>query len=381
MTGVRRLAWQTTSVVIGIGCFDQIAADLNKIASIASLAIFCGRKAMRELGFLDSLISQFAPCTVNVFDDIDPNPSIVSCQRASNFLNEYRPTAVLALGGGSVIDAAKVANIAAGTACSVYDLLYDPGKQELSKLADTFIAVPTTAGTGSEVTPFTTVWDFDAPKKHSLNSCLLQPTNAYLDARLTISLSKSQTQATAGDALGHAMESIWSKGNLFHTQALAGQAIRLIVKTLPHVLRNPHSAEERQRMLWASLLAGMAISQTRTAAAHAISYPLTLYHGVPHGRAVAALLPHVLAANLSALHQEQVELLCSCFGCQRSEDLVEACRSFLEQTGITEPLSNFGVQPSNVATIARGSNTVGRLDNNIHDLSLGDIETMIMAAL
>jgi alcohol dehydrogenase len=134
-------------------------------------------------------------------------------------------------------------------------------------------------------------------------------------------------------------------------------------------------------MLWASLLAGMAISQTRTAAAHAISYPLTLYHGIPHGRAVAALLSHVLAANLSALDQERVELLCGCFGCQDSEDLVQACRSFLEQTGITEPLGNFGVQPSNVATIARGSNTVGRLDNNIYDLSLREIERMIMAAL
>ncbi|HKR12816.1 MAG TPA: phosphonoacetaldehyde reductase [Pyrinomonadaceae bacterium] len=380
MSGLSQLTWQTTKVVIGSGCFDHIAADFNEIAS-TSLVIFCGRKAMRELGFLDSLIAQFASCTVKVFDDIDPNPSIDSCQRASNFLSENRPKVVLALGGGSVIDAAKVANLAAGSARSVYELLSHSGPQELSKLADTFIAVPTTAGTGSEVTPFATVWDFDEPKKHSLNSCLLQPTHAYLDARLTVSLSQSQTQATAGDALGHAMESIWSKSNLFHTQALAGQAIRLIVKTLPLVLRSPHSAEERQRMLWASLLAGMAISQTRTAAAHAISYPLTLYHGIPHGRAVAALLPHVLAANLRALDPEQVELFRSCFGCEGSQDLVETCRSFLEQTGITEPLSNFGVRPSSVAKIARGSNTVGRLDNNIYDLSVTDIETMIMAAL
>ncbi|HEX8559664.1 MAG TPA: phosphonoacetaldehyde reductase [Pyrinomonadaceae bacterium] len=383
MSEPRRLTWEGTAVVVGVGCFEQIAADLRgeMEGDRLPLVIFCGRSAMRELGFLDSLVAQFAPRAVRVFTDIAPNPSVESCQRACDFLVENRPSAVLALGGGSVIDTAKVANVAAGAGRSVQDLLREPGEQKLRRAADAFVVVPTTAGTGSEATPFATVWDFDAPKKHSLTSDLLRPTRAYLDARLTASLSTSQTQATAGDALGHAMESVWSKGSQFLSQAMAAQAIRLIVNTLPDLLQDPGSAEKRERMLWASLLAGMSISQTRTAAAHAISYPLTLYHGVPHGRAVAALLPHVLSANLSALDRERVELLCGCFGCQGGEELLEACRGFLSRNGVAEPLSNFGVRPPDVARIARGSNTVGRLDNNIRNLSVEDIEAMVEAAL
>lgn len=379
----KRLKWGETLVVVGIGCFDQIATDIrSRIESAPGpITIFSGRKTMRELGFLDSLVSQFAPRRVEIFEGIGPDPTVNSCQQAVNFLRKVHPACIIALGGGSVIDTAKVAQITAGTGNSVSDLLYHTAEKQLRSLTDTFVAVPTTAGTGSEVTPFATVWDFDGPKKHSIEHQLLRATHAYLDGHLTTSLSESQTQTTAGDALAHAMESIWSKPNQFFTQALAGQAIRLIVKTLPIVLKDPSRVDERQRMIWASLLAGMAISYTRTAAAHAISYPLTLNYRIPHGRAVANLLPHVLAANLTSLGEEQVELLCNCFAVNTRKGLVEACRKFLEQTGIIQPLSDFGVQQSDLAGLANQSNTPGRLDNNIQKLSVGDIERMIAAAL
>jgi alcohol dehydrogenase len=379
----KRLTWGETIVVGGIGCFDQIGVEIGPcIESVPGpVTIFAGRRNMRELGFLESLASQFAPRPVEVFDGIGPDPSIHSCQQAVDFLSNVRPACIIALGGGSVIDTAKVARFAAGTGSSVGELLSHPAERRLFNPRNIFVAVPTTAGTGSEVTPFATVWDFDALKKHSIDDHQLRATHAYLDARLTVSLSEAQTQDTAGDALAHAMESIWSRSNLFFTQALASHAIRLIVKTLPVLQQDLSRVDERQRMVWASLLAGMAISYTHTAAAHAISYPLTLNYGIPHGRAVANLLPHVLAANLTELGQEQLELLCDCFAVKTGKELVQACRMFLDQTGITRPLSKFGVQQSDIESIARASNTPGRLDNNIRNLSLGEIEEIITAAL
>jgi alcohol dehydrogenase len=379
-----RLKWGETNVVVGQGCFDLLASDMLQrfVGDSAPVVIFSGRKAMREHGFLDALVSRLAPHHVELYDDIAPDPSLDSCGRALDFLRHFqRPACIVALGGGSVIDTAKVANIAAGTGSQIHDLLHNRARGELRNLTKNFVAVPTTAGTGSEVTPFATVWDFNERRKHSIDNRLLQPTDAYLDGRLSTSLSESQTQTTAGDALAHALESIWSKSNHIFTQALAAQSIRLIVKTLPVLLEDLSAVEARQRMVWASLLAGMAISRTRTAAAHAVSYPLTLNYGVPHGRAVAILLPHVLAANLSALHDEQVELLCDCFGVAAREELPAACREFLWRTGVAQPLSAFGVRPSDVNAIALASNTPGRLDNNCQKLSVEQIERIISEAL
>ena len=383
MPELKRLKWGETIVLVGVGCFDQIAANICQrfAGAPGPILIFSGRKTMRELGFLDSLVAQFVSHEVEIFEGIGPDPTIDSCQEAVDFVRKVRPVCIIALGGGSVIDTAKVAQITAETESSVADLLDNTAEKRLRKLTDTFVAVPTTAGTGSEVTPFATVWDFNARKKHSLDHYLLRATHAFLDPRLTVSLSKSQTQNTAGDALAHAMESIWSKPNQFFTQALAGQAIRLIVKTLPLVLRDPSRIEKRERLGWASLLAGMAISYTRTAAAHAISYPLTLNYQIPHGRAVANLLPHVLAANLASLSEEQADLLCSCFAVNTRGGLVDACSEFLKQTGIIQPLSDFGVKQSDIAGLARESNTPSRLGNNIQKLSDVDIERVITAAL
>ncbi|HEX8853474.1 MAG TPA: phosphonoacetaldehyde reductase [Pyrinomonadaceae bacterium] len=383
MAEPERLKWGETNVVVGLGCLDNIAADLRtRIDGDPSpVVIFSGRKAMREHGFLAALVGRFAPRRVEVYEHIAPDPTLDSCQRAADFLTKLRPSCLVALGGGSVIDTAKAANIAAGTQSPVRELLQTATRRELRNLTDNFVAVPTTAGTGSEVTPFATVWDFEASKKYSIDNRLLQPSHAYLDGLLAVSLSESQTQTAAGDALAHALESIWSKSNHIFTQALAAQAVRLIVKTLPTLLADLSAVEARQRMSWASLLAGMAISRTRTAAAHAISYPLTLGYGVPHGRAVAVLLPHVLAANLTALGDERVELLCDCFAVGTREELPAACQEFLTLTGITQPLSSYGVRPSDVPGIARESNTPGRLDNNCQPLSVENIERIISDAL
>lgn len=384
MFKLSRFNWVTTNVVFGVGCFDNLANDLGRHVpdTQGPLIIFCGRNSMQKLGHLDSLIKQFAPRDAVVFEGISSNPSLSDCEKATEFLKSVKDAAMLfAIGGGSVIDTAKIANIAAAVDGSIREIAFLASNQIITRRIDNFVAIPTTAGTGSEVTPYATAWDFESPQKYSVTSSACLPAYVYLDPLLTVSLPKSVTLATAGDALGHAMESIWSKSNNHLSEALASRAILLIVNTLAALLEDTSCIEKRSRMLWASLLAGMSISITRTAAAHAISYPLTLRYSIPHGQAVAAILPYVLAANLHVLDPEQVSLLCRSFGISERTDLVAACSDFLERTGIKMPLKRFGVKLSDIDTIAASSYTPGRIDNNIHDLSLEDIKNIIQAAL
>ena len=155
-------------------------------------------------------------------------------------------------------------------------------------------AIPTTSGTGAEVTPFATVWDSTTHKKHSLTGEHIYPTHALLDPELTLTLRRKETLYPALDTISHALESLWNKNRTPLSEAYATQALILANKALPIILEAPDNLEHRSRMQQASVLAGLAISQTRTAIAHSISYPLTSHFGVPHGLACSFTLPWLI---------------------------------------------------------------------------------------
>ena len=201
----------------------------------------------------------------------------------------------MALGGGSVIDAAKVLAAAAGDFDRVRRFLETGmGADALGRTP--IIAVPTTAGTGSEVTCWATVWDTEAKKKYSLARDALYPETALVDPLLTLGLPRGITISTGLDALSHALESIWNVNANPVSTSLAEVAAREVMDALPLLARDLGNAELRPRLARASLFAGLAFSNTRTALAHALSYHLTLHHGVPHGIACSFSLPMVMRA-------------------------------------------------------------------------------------
>ena len=157
------------------------------------------------------------------------------------------------------------------------------------------IAVPTTAGTGSEVTPWATLWDRSSAKgaKRSLHRADTWPEAALVDPMLTLSCPPALTLASGLDALSHAFEAIWNRGANPCSDALAVQAARGVLTTLPALLDAPDSLPLREAMSRAALLAGLAFAQTRTALAHALSYDLTLLRGTSHGLACSFSLPEV----------------------------------------------------------------------------------------
>lgn len=232
------------------------------------------------------------------------NPDLAALESLHTALwsSDHGAGCLVAVGGGSTIDTAK--GLALGTPCTLgtpaggFSALrahLREGTAFEPSVRLPLIAVPTTAGTGSEVTPWATLWDRSSAKgvKRSLHRADTWPEAALVDPMLTLSCPPTLTLASGLDALSHALEAIWNRGANPCSDALAVQAARGVLTTLPALLDAPQSLPLREAMSRAALLAGLAFAQTRTALAHALSYDVTLLRGTPHGLACSFSLPEV----------------------------------------------------------------------------------------
>jgi alcohol dehydrogenase len=276
------------------GCLDDLPAHLPP-----EPILLVTTPGMTKRGITHRAQSLLEGRDVITRDTVDPNPSIASIEAARESLTEHEIKGIVAIGGGSVLDTAK--SLALLLAPPNRNIPLDdhlvqgrPLRQE-SPLP--LVAIPTTAGTGSEVTPFATVWDTQRKKKHSLTTAHMHPTTALLDPELTLGLPRNVALPSGLDALSHALESVWNHNATPITRLYATRALRLILENLPRVIQPDASLSERTHMLEGSLLAGLAIATTRTALAHSISYPLTAHHGLAHGYACSFTLPALLRYN------------------------------------------------------------------------------------
>ncbi|MDR0882641.1 MAG: phosphonoacetaldehyde reductase [Candidatus Adiutrix sp.] len=228
---------------------------------------------------------------------VRPNPDLDELDALAISLKGAGIEALVALGGGSALDSAKALAAALPGRSLAAGLREGVGASV--EAAWPIFAVPTTAGTGSEVTPFATIWDRAHQKKRSLAAPALYPQAAFLEPALTLSLPWRETLWGAMDSLSHSLESLWNKNATPLSLSWAREALKLICAFLPGLLSDLSVYQAREKLQQASLLAGLAISQNRTALAHAMSYPLTLHFGVPHGLAAAFTLP-ALADLVSA---------------------------------------------------------------------------------
>ncbi len=230
-----------------------------------------------------------------VINNVTQNPDFhmldESCRMFGEAKNEI--SVIVAIGGGSVIDAAKVLSASGGDFTSVKNFLEtSKGGERLTPVP--IIAVPTTSGTGSEVTCWATVWDTDAQKKYSLNLPSLYPEHAVVDPQLMLGAPRGLTVSTGLDALSHSLESIWNVNANPVSSGLAVSASIEVLETLPKLTEDLGNLKLRGRMASAAMIAGLAFSNTKTALAHSVSYPITLKYGVPHGIACSFSLPMVM---------------------------------------------------------------------------------------
>ncbi len=300
--------------------------------------------------------------------EVEPNPSFIGLQKnCATFADaSVQPQVLVALGGGSVIDTAKVLAGAGGDFALVQNFLEGKaGIETLKKLP--IIAIPTTAGTGSEVTCWATAWDTQAKKKYSLAHARFYPEAAIVDPSLTLGVPPGLTMSTALDSLSHALESIWNVNANPVSTNHAVFAAREVMGVLPALMNDLPNLELRSRMMRAALFAGLAFSNTKTALAHSLSYYLTLHHGTVHGIACSFCLPAVMRSVIGQ-NSDCDEALKRIFG----NDLdagVRKLESFLSALGVSTRATDYGVSAENWrAAIAdaldgeRGRNFIGSVD-------------------
>ena len=235
---------------------------------------------------------------VGVYSDVTPNPRIREVDACAALLRESGADFAVAVGGGSSIDCAKAA--CAVAAAQLPAAAYHTGGQALPSSPLPLIAAPTTAGTGSEVTSVAVLTDDEKGVKAPLGGPMLFPKLALVDPNLTRSLPPRATASCGLDALSHALEAFWSRGHQPVCDALAHYAARLVFDWLPAAVENGDDMQARAKMCEASVIAGLSFALPKTAAAHAISFPLTNVWGIPHGEACAFTLGALCRVNAGA---------------------------------------------------------------------------------
>ena len=311
-----------------------------------------------------------------VINNVAPNPDYELLRRQTETLKNhlYKTHVLVALGGGSVIDTAKVLSFSRGDFSIVTEFLEKRKQQPLDKLELPIIAIPTTSGTGSEVTRWATVWNRQTSKKYSLDHPNLFPSFAVIDPTLMIAKSKELTLVTALDALSHSMESIWNKNANPLSTKYAIEASRKILKYLPLLIQDLSSIHLRTKLAEASLLAGLAFSNTKTALAHNLSYPMTLRWGIEHGIACSFTLPLIMR-SIKNIESEQKLALEAIF----ETDLQNGSKKlekFLTNLGISIDYRDYGISHEEFLNITkgaflgeRGKNFFGQKEDFINELN------------
>ncbi|MBV6823207.1 iron-containing alcohol dehydrogenase PsrA [Pseudomonas sp. PD9R] len=321
----------------------------------------------RALGLVDRIQDLLGDRLVYVIEDVQPNPDVAQLRGTyERFWQEAGEChAVIAVGGGSAIDTAKA--LIVGTESGRFDellALLASAKPFVPARSKLLIAAPTTAGTGSEVTPWATIWDAASHKKYSLHLDCTWPKVAIIDPQLMLTVPDSVTVSTGLDALSHALESVWNINANPISDTFAISAIADILECLPLLRRDLSNQELRSRMALAALKAGLAFSNTKTALAHSISYEMTLHYGLPHGIACSFTLPLVL--GLAWGHDEARDrTLQRIFG----NDLHKAqgqLREFLHSLDVKTEFADYGLTQKQAEEMihfamqgARGKNFIG----------------------
>jgi len=296
---------------------DKIYFEHNSIQYLEKMpnitrAFIVTDPGMVSLGYVDKILYYLRKRTEHVhceiFSDVEPDPSIETVKRGAQMMDEFKPDVIIALGGGSAMDAAK----------GMW-LFYEHPDVDFNSLRLRFldirkrafkfpkmgnkaqlVAIPTTSGTGSEVTSFAVISDKKNNMKYPLADYELTPNIAIIDPQFVMSLPKSATADTGLDVLTHALEAYVSVMASDYTDGLAMKAIQLVFKYLPRAYKNgAEDAEAREKMHNASCMAGMAFTNAFLGINHSIAHKIGGEYHVPHGRANAVLLPHVIKYNAS----------------------------------------------------------------------------------
>ena len=360
---------------MGEGALRQIGETIANFRP-GKILLVLGKSSFRRSPHYRGLAEGLRNFDVLESPAVEPNPTVAFVEEALGELKSARCGLVIGVGGGSVLDFAKTA--AAYLAQDGGTLAqYAEGRKEFQRPPLPLIAVPTTAGTGSEVTPYASLQTADKMKT-SLEHTALFPSVALIDPELTHSMSAYVTACTGLDALCQAVESYWSVRNTPFSQTHSLQAIALVLENLETAVREPGNAAARFAMALGSSEAGLAIAQTRTTAVHAVSYPLTSYFGIPHGHACAVTLASFIRYNASVLNGSRGALLWVAMAAETAQDAALKVERLMQNVGLERSLSKLGLNKSGIETVVQNGFRPDRVKNNPRELKQEELREMLL---
>ena len=266
------------------------------------LVLVTGKNFLKKSGVLDKILKSYKKNKFKVyhFNKIETNPSNISVNKLINFLNVNKPDFILAIGGGSVIDAAKIANVSLNSTKNCWDYFNDPYRKakKIIKKELPLIVIPTTSGTGSEITPFSVIQNKKQKLKKGISSKYLFPDISIIDTDILKKMPEKLTASAGADALGQAIESYTSNKSNFSSDFFSYESIKLLSKFLPKTIKNKKNEVFREKIALAALLGGMAITYTETNLAHALAEPLGAEYNLHHGETVGLFTPISIKFNL-----------------------------------------------------------------------------------
>lgn len=350
------------------GCLPRILTEMN-LEKGRVLAIAWG-----ETVFDHEVFSDLEPFDVRTMVFTASNPTIEQLFEVYRSTDAFAPDAVVAIGGGSIMDVGKSLCCLYGSGIGDEEELRERIRnRDFGTPRTRWIGVPTTSGTGSEVTCWATIWDPARNAKQSVENHENYAYAALVDPRLTEGMPMKLAVSSALDAVAHAVEAYWARGTNEVSRALALRAIRTVMGSMEELLAgNLRACDAMSR---GSMLAGMAFSNTKTTACHSISYPLTMHCNIPHGAAVSMLLAPVLELNETGV--EGMEELLAALGVKSGRELKERIGSFLERSGQPATLRGWGVPREKCAFLAELGMTRGRADNNPVEITVDLIREIL----
>ena len=366
-------------LLTGAGAIEQLAAELTRLDVDNPLIVTDA--ALVKSGTVALALAHLGERSYEIFDRVLPDPEIAIVEDCMRAYREGGHDGLIGLGGGSAIDIAKSVAAYAGYHGALADLF---GVDQVPRKGPPLIAIPTTAGTGSEVTNVAILSDKAAQLKKGIVSDFLLPDVALISPQMTLTCPRSVTAASGVDALVHAIESYLSLNASPITDALAIGAI----KALPKAYANPANLQARDDMATASLMAGMAFGNAGVGAVHALAYPLGGRFNIAHGVSNALLLPYVMHWNKLAC-VERMQDIAQAMGVNvtglsindAADQAVEAMTRLCAAVEIPSGLRSFGIPEDALAAMAVEAAGIERLMcNNPRQLSAADIEKIYRAA-
>lgn len=334
---------------------------------------------LRKNGTADKIIKNCNGTLVGVFSDIRPNPTTDNVNECVRVLRECNADFAVALGGGSPMDCCKAA-CAVALGDDVIESYHTGGKPININEVIPMLACPTTSGTGSEITNISVLTDLQKGIKAPMNDPLMFPKGAIIDPRLTLSVPPKVTASTGLDVLAHALESVWTVLHQPICESCSVHAVKLVFEWLYKAYSEPDNLEAREKMAEASITAGVAFSNPRTAGSHACSFPLTNIYGVPHGEACAMTLDFFTRFNAKAENGRLNKFAQNC-GFSDAYEMADAITELKKKMGMAMTLTEIGVKNEEEIEKLTEMSMTPLLSKNMIPLNFEDIKKMYLSIL